>query len=247
MRAKPGHPRHIADVSRSPTPMKSGPCGPMPRPQTAKAREAGAVADHHVVVLDRHGLGLGGAVDVDELRQHVAGLVLFEPFLGLSGVIVLLPADHSADVATDLEQRVPEVMRITGLAPHCDERRAALRSVAARPRRRRPTIEVSSTGPAAGPPIQAVARNRRCRSAAAVHSVPGPLDADDHVLACHGIDVGGRAGSVNCRSVASTPFGRRRPTASMQKLRGCEPRHQHTRPVEHGAIGIRWHAITRRP
>ena len=44
-------------------------------------REAGetrTVRQHHVQVLDRHGLGLRGAVDVDELRQDVAGVVLLE-------------------------------------------------------------------------------------------------------------------------------------------------------------------------
>ena len=34
-------------------------------------------------MLHRHRLGLGGTVDVDELRQDVARLVLFKPLLGL--------------------------------------------------------------------------------------------------------------------------------------------------------------------
>ncbi len=40
-----------------------------------EAGEAGAIAEHHVQMLDGHGLGLGGAVDVDELRQHIADVL----------------------------------------------------------------------------------------------------------------------------------------------------------------------------
>ncbi len=32
-------------------------------------------------MLDRHGLGLRGAMDIHELRQHIADLVFFEKFL----------------------------------------------------------------------------------------------------------------------------------------------------------------------
>src|SRR5450432_4008412 len=53
-------------------------------------------------MLDRHGLGLRGAVDVHELRQDIASLVLFEKFLGLllihRGSPVILPP-HSLTTA----------------------------------------------------------------------------------------------------------------------------------------------------
>jgi hypothetical protein len=36
-----------------------------------EAGKAGAIGHHRAEMIDRHGLGLGHAMDVDELRQHV--------------------------------------------------------------------------------------------------------------------------------------------------------------------------------
>ncbi len=48
-----------------------------------EAGESRAIADHHVVVLDRHGFRLGRAVHVDELRENVTDVVLREETLCL--------------------------------------------------------------------------------------------------------------------------------------------------------------------
>ena len=48
-----------------------------------KPGEPCPVGQHHLQMLDRHGLGLRGAMDIHELRQDVAGLVLIEKFLCL--------------------------------------------------------------------------------------------------------------------------------------------------------------------
>jgi hypothetical protein len=50
-----------------------------------EAGEARALAEHHVEVLDGHRLGLGDAVYVDELRQHVADALRAQGLLGLLG------------------------------------------------------------------------------------------------------------------------------------------------------------------
>ena len=48
----------------------------MPKPQSAKPGEARAIGQHHFEMFDRHRLGLRGAMDVDELREHEFDLVL---------------------------------------------------------------------------------------------------------------------------------------------------------------------------
>ena len=47
----------------------------MPTPQIAKPAKPGAIGEHHVEVRHRHRLGFRDAVNVDELRQHVADAI----------------------------------------------------------------------------------------------------------------------------------------------------------------------------
>jgi hypothetical protein len=48
-----------------------------------EAGKAGAIAHHRAEMIDRHGLGLGHAMDVDELRQHVLHALRLQVALGL--------------------------------------------------------------------------------------------------------------------------------------------------------------------
>ncbi len=88
---KPGHPWQVADCGGVADTHEVGPVRAYSQSPHRESREAGAIADHHVVVLDRHRFRLGSPVDVHELRQQVAGLVLSEEFPGLVRCHVLLP------------------------------------------------------------------------------------------------------------------------------------------------------------
>ena len=89
---KPRHPGQVADrVDGVADTHEVGPVRSYSQSPHREGREAGAIADHHVVVLDRHRFRLGSAVDVHELRQQIASLVLSEEFPGLVRCHVLLP------------------------------------------------------------------------------------------------------------------------------------------------------------
>jgi hypothetical protein len=47
-----------------------------------EAGKTGAIGHHRAEMIDRHGLGLGHAMDVDELRQHVLHALRFKVALG---------------------------------------------------------------------------------------------------------------------------------------------------------------------
>ncbi|MNZ79467.1 hypothetical protein D3C78_980710 [compost metagenome] len=50
-----------------------------------EAGKAGAGLGDRLQAADRHRLGLGGAMDVDKLRQHILDAVLVDDFLGFAG------------------------------------------------------------------------------------------------------------------------------------------------------------------
>jgi hypothetical protein len=68
-------------------------------------------------VLDRHGLRLGRPVDVHELRQDVAGLVLFEEFLGLLSIHPETPLYSTAAFTDHRAQGLAQVRPEGRIAP----------------------------------------------------------------------------------------------------------------------------------
>src|SRR5882724_8582641 len=89
---KSGHPRDLADRGGAAHTHEVGSMGSHPETPDGESRKTCAVADHHVVVFHRHSFRLGGAVDIDELREYVACATLREESFRLVRCHVLLRA-----------------------------------------------------------------------------------------------------------------------------------------------------------
>ena len=80
----PGHQRHGVQIAHG---HEIRPVRLDAHAADGEAREAGAIGQHRFKVGHGHGLGLGHAVDVDELGQHVADAVGAQVLLGLLHVV----------------------------------------------------------------------------------------------------------------------------------------------------------------
>ena len=76
-----------------------------------EARESRAIGEHHLEMLHRHGLGLRGAVDVDELREHELDLVLREQCLRFGYVHWFLPGIFCTTSSSVSQRYVPNTDR----------------------------------------------------------------------------------------------------------------------------------------
>ena len=83
-----------------------------PQRKPGKAR---AIAQHHVQMFHRHGLRLGGAVDVDELRQHIADV---------GGAQSREWCRPSSSMLSGVRKTVGQIGAETGIAPQAQCRRA---------------------------------------------------------------------------------------------------------------------------